>query len=180
MAEIGSFALLLGLALSVYTFFAGIVALTFQKHALQPAGGPGSRLTLRTGTGALGNEGTLSAMLRQGSERIGETARRAGIATFAAVFLAAVVLVICAFRDDFTIAYIFHHSNSDLPAPYKFAVLWSGQEGSLLFWALLLSGYGLVLRLRYQTDVRLFAGASVVIAAVQVFFLLLLTFAAKP
>jgi len=27
----------------------------------------------------------------------------------------------------------------DLPAPYKFAVLWSGQEGSLLFWSLLLA-----------------------------------------
>src|SRR6202166_4056861 len=180
MAEIGSFALLLGLALSVYTFFAGIVALTFQKHALQPAGGPGSRLTLRTGTGALGNEGTLAALLRRGSERIGETARRAGIATFAAVFLAAVVLVICAFRDDFTIAYIFHHSNRDLPAPYKFAVLWSGQEGSLLFWSLLLAAYGFVLRLRHKTDPRLFAYASVVLAGVQIFFLLLVNFAANP
>jgi cytochrome c-type biogenesis protein CcmF len=111
---------------------------------------------------------------------LGETARRAGIATFAMVFLAALILVIAAFENDFSIAYIFHHSNRDLPAPYKFATLWSGQEGSLLFWSLVLSGYGLVLRLRYKTDVRLFAGASVVIAAVQVFFLLLLTFAARP
>jgi cytochrome c-type biogenesis protein CcmF len=111
---------------------------------------------------------------------LGETARRAGIASFAVVFLAAVVLVVAAFQNDFSIAYIFHHSNRDLPAPYKFATLWSGQEGSLLFWALLLSAYGLVLRLRYKTDVRLFAHASVIIAAVQVFFLLLLNFAANP
>jgi len=111
---------------------------------------------------------------------LAETARRAGIATFALVFLAALILVVAAFENDFSIAYIFHHSNRDLPAPYKFATLWSGQEGSLLFWSLLLSAYGLVLRLRYKTDVRLFAGASVVIAAVQVFFLLLLTFAARP
>jgi len=53
--------------------------------------------------------------------------------------------------------YIFHHSNRDLPGPYKFATLWSGQEGSLLFWSLLLAGYGFVLRLRYKTDPRLFA-----------------------
>jgi cytochrome c-type biogenesis protein CcmF len=111
---------------------------------------------------------------------LGETARRAGIATFALVFLAALILVVAAFENDFSIAYIFHHSNRDLSAPYKFATLWSGQEGSLLFWALLLSAYGLVLRLRYKTDTRLFARASVVIAAVQVFFLLLLTFAAHP
>src|SRR6202045_5142892 len=180
MAEIGSFALLLGLALSVYTFFAGIVALAFQNHALQPAGRPGSKPTLRAGTAALRNEGRLVALLRRGSERIGETARRAGIATFAAGFLAAVVLVLCAFRDDFSIAYIFHHSNRDLSGPYKFAVLWSGQEGSLLFWSLLLAAYGFVLRLRYKTDPRLFAYASVVIAGVQVFFLLLLNFAAHP
>jgi cytochrome c-type biogenesis protein CcmF len=124
----------------------------------------------------------LIALIRKqpGSARLGETARRAGIASFAAVFLAALVLVIAAFENDFSISYILHHSNRDLPLPYKFATLWSGQEGSLLFWSLLLSGYGLVLRLRHKTDERLFAHASVVIAAVQVFFLLLLNFAAKP
>src|SRR5689334_7580636 len=147
MAQIGSFALLLALALSGYSFLAGLLAL------------------VRKG---------------RGSERLGETARRAGIASFAIVFIAAVVLVVAAFQNDFSIAYIFHHSNRDLPAPYKFATLWSGQEGSLLFWALLLSAYGLVLRLRYRTDVRLFAYASVIIAAVQVFFLLLVNFAAHP
>ena len=35
-------------------------------------------------------------------------------------------------------AYILHHSNRALPGPYKFAALWSGQEGSLLLWALCL------------------------------------------
>src|SRR2546430_11931885 len=129
MPQIGSYALLLALAISGYSFVAGLIAL-----------------------------------LHDGSERLGETARRAGIATFAAVLLAAIVLVTAAFSDDFSIAYIFHHSNRDLPAAYKFAVLWSGQEGSLLFWSLLLAGYGFVLRLRYRTDQRPFAHASVVIA----------------
>src|SRR5580700_3561554 len=146
MAVLGSFALKLALALSVYCFLFGILALV---------------------------EGA-------GSERLGETARRAGIATFAAVFLASLILVICAFRDDFTIAYIFHHSNRDLSGPYKFAVLWSGQEGSLLFWSLLLGAYGFVLRLRYKTDPRLFAYSSVVLAGVQIFFLSLVNFAARP
>ena len=147
MSQIGSFALLLALALAGYSFLAGLAAL-LQK-------GPGS-------------------------ERLGETARRAGISTFIVIFLAALILVICAFQNDFSIAYIYHHSNRDLPGPYKFATLWSGQEGSLLFWSLLLSAYGFVLRLRYKTDPRLFAYASVVIAAVQIFFLLLLNFAAHP
>src|SRR5579863_4875583 len=148
MALIGSFALLLALALSIYCFGGGVLALLFQDGS--------------------------------SSERLGETARRAGVAIFGAVVLAAIALVVSAFRDDFTIAYIFHHSNRDLPGPYKFATLWSGQEGSLLFWSLLLAGYGFVLRLRYKTDPRLFAYASVVLAGVQVFFLALVNIAANP
>src|SRR5580693_7232003 len=179
MAEIGSFALLLALALSVYSFLAGIIALVFQNQA-SLAATPGAGAAHRA-SAALSAEGNwLVAMLRRGSGRIGETARRAGIATFVSVFLAAFVLVVCAFQDNFSIAYIFHHSNRDLSAPYKFAVLWSGQEGSLLFWSLLLAAYGFVLRLRYKTDPRLFAYASVVLAGVQIFFLLLVNFAANP
>jgi cytochrome c-type biogenesis protein CcmF len=147
MALIGSYALLLALALSAYSFLFGALALVSPD---------------------------------EGSERLGETARRAGVVVFGAVLLAAVALVTAAFRNDFTIAYIFHHSNRDLPGPYKFAVLWSGQEGSLLFWSLILAGYGFVLRLRYKTDPRLFAYASVILAAVQVFFLALVCFAARP
>src|SRR5712675_290387 len=180
MAEIGSFALLLALALSVYTFLAGIVALAFQKQTPQPAAQPGGQAARLRGVSASANDNSWAAMLRSSSERIGETARRAGVVVFGAVVVAAIALVVSAFRDDFTIAYIFHHSNRDLPAPYKFATLWSGQEGSLLFWSLLLAAYGFVLRLRYKTDPRLFAYASVVLAGVQIFFLLLVNIAANP
>ena len=147
MALLGSFSLLLALALCTYSFVAGVVALS------------------RRGVSY---------------ERLGETARRAGIAAFVAVAAAAVTLVVATFRNDFSIAYILHHSNVDLDWPYKVAVLWSGQEGSLLFWSFLLATYGLVLRLRHKVDTRLFAYASAIIAAVQVFFLLLLNFAAPP
>jgi cytochrome c-type biogenesis protein CcmF len=114
------------------------------------------------------------------SDRLAETARRAGIATWAGVVAAAFALVWAALNNDFSVAYILHHSNRDLPIPYKFAALWSGQEGSLLFWALLLSTYGLVLRLRHKVDVKLTAYASTILAAIQLFFLLLLNFAATP
>jgi cytochrome c-type biogenesis protein CcmF len=112
--------------------------------------------------------------------RLAETARRAGMATFAAVFLAGAALVYAALTNDFSVAYVLHHSNRALPGPYKFAVLWSGQEGSVLFWALLLSAYGFVLRLRHKVDQRLVAMASVVLAGIQVFFLILVNFVANP
>jgi cytochrome c-type biogenesis protein CcmF len=58
--------------------------------------------------------------------------------------------------------------------------MWSGQEGSLLLWAWLLGAYGFVVRVRHRVDVRLSAFASVILAAIQVFFLLLLVVAAPP
>ena len=153
MPTFGSFALLLALTLSGYTLLAGAVALR------QLVTGSRARVT---------------------PERMAETARRAGIGSFFATTAAAFALVWAAFNNDFSVAYILHHSNRALPGPYKFAALWSGQEGSLLLWAWLLSAYGFVLRLRHKVDVKLTAYASTILAGVQVFFLLLLNFAAMP
>ncbi len=153
MPTFGSFALLLALALCGYSLLAGAIALR----------------QLATGTRS-----------RVAPERLAETARRAGIGSFIATTAAAFALVWAAFNNDFSVAYILHHSNRALPGPYKFAALWSGQEGSLLLWAWLLSAYGFVLRLRHKVDVKLTAYASAILAGVQVFFLLLLNFAAMP
>ncbi len=153
MPAFGSFALLVALALSAYTLMAGALALW------QLANGRRGRVS---------------------PEGLAETARRAGIGSFLAVTGAAFALVYSAFANDFSVSYILHHSNRALPWPYKFAALWSGQEGSLLLWAWLLTGYGFVLRLRHKVDVTLTAYASTILAGVQVFFLLLLNFAAPP
>ena len=153
MAAFGSLCLLLALALAAYNLLAGALALRL----------------LATGQTA-----------RISPERLADTARRAGIAGFWAVTGAAFALVWSVFTNDFSITYILEHSNRALPIPYKFAALWSGQEGSLLLWAWLLGIYGFVLRLRHKTDVKLYAYAGTILAGVQVFFLLVLNFAAPP
>src|ERR1700733_1155140 len=153
MPEFGSFSLLLALVLSGYTLLAGGVALR------------------QLATGSRG---------RMAPDRLAETARRAGIGSLFAVTCAALALVYTAFANDFSVSYILHHSNRALPGPYKFAALWSGQEGSLLLWAWLLTAYGFVLRLRHKVDVTLTAYASTILAGIQIFFLLLLNFAAPP
>ncbi|HLW53520.1 MAG TPA: heme lyase CcmF/NrfE family subunit [Candidatus Angelobacter sp.] len=112
--------------------------------------------------------------------RLAETARRAGIVSFIAVSAAALALVWAALTDDFRLAYILHHSNRALPTAYKVAALWSGQEGSLLFWSWLLACYGFVLRLRHKVDRRLVGMTSTILAAIQVFFLILVNFVANP
>ena len=159
MPEFGSFCLILALGLTGFNFLVG-------SFALWPAG-------MRWLGRALGiPETNLS--------RLGETARRAGIASFVVLCAAAFALVWAAFTNDFSVQYIRAHSNIALNPAYKFAALWSGQEGSLLLWAWLLSAYGFVLRVRHRVDVRLSAFASVILSAIQVFFLLLLTIVATP
>ncbi len=159
MPEFGSFCLLLALILTAFNFLVG-------SFALWPAG---MRWLGRT----LGiPETNLS--------RLGEYARRAGIASFVALCCAAFALVWAALTNDFSVEYIRAHSNIALNPAYKFAAMWSGQEGSLLLWAWLLGAYGFVVRVRHRVDVRLSAFASVILAAIQVFFLLLLVVAAPP
>jgi cytochrome c-type biogenesis protein CcmF len=111
---------------------------------------------------------------------LGESSRRAGMASFFATTLAAFALIWAALNNDYSLAYILHHTNRALPTPYKLAALWSGQEGSLLFWSWLLAGYGFVLRWRHKVDRQLVAHASVILAGIQVFFLLLVNFAGNP
>jgi len=153
MATFGSFALIIALGLAAYNLLAGALAL---------------RLI------ATGQPAAISP------ERLADTARRAGIAVFVAVTAAAFALIWSVFTNDFSITYIMEHSNRALPGAYKFSALWSGQEGSLLLWAWLLGMYGFVLRLTHRTDVKLYAYAGTILAGIQVFFLLVLNFAAPP
>jgi cytochrome c-type biogenesis protein CcmF len=153
MASFGSFALLIALALAAYNLLTGSLALR-----LIATGQP----------------------VRISPERLADTARRAGIAGFAAITAAAFALVWSVFSNDFSITYILEHSNRALPAAYKFSALWSGQEGSLLLWAWLLGAYGFVLRLTHKQDVKLYAYAGAILAGIQVFFLAVLNFAAPP
>src|SRR5215831_14405122 len=52
-------------------------------------------------------------------DRLAETGRRAGMASFLAVTGAALALVWGALNNDFSVAYILHHSNRALPTAYK-------------------------------------------------------------
>jgi cytochrome c-type biogenesis protein CcmF len=109
------------------------------------------------------------------------SARNAGMAVFGLVTLAVASLEYFFFTDNFSMAYVAAHSNRALPAFYKFAALWAGQEGSLLFWSWLLSTYVfLVLVVNRNKHPELMPYAGVVMAGVQIFFLTLNNFVASP
>ncbi len=43
--------------------------------------------------------------------------------------------------NDFSVAYVAQHSNTQLPLQYRFGAVWGGHEGSLLLWVVILSGW---------------------------------------
>jgi cytochrome c-type biogenesis protein CcmF len=110
-----------------------------------------------------------------------KSARQAGIATCALIFLATGSLVYLFFSDSYWVAYVVAHSNHTLSTFYKIAALWSGQEGSLLFWSFLLSIYVFSVLITYRNkNGELMPYVGVVMAGVQIFFLTLNNFVASP
>src|SRR5207237_1771594 len=109
-----------------------------------------------------------------------KSTRQAGMATCGLIFLATFSLEYLFFSDNFSNAYVVAHSNRDLSTFYKVAALWSGQEGSLLFWSFLLSIYVFSVLIAYRNkNGELMPYVGVVMAGVQIFFLTLNTFVAS-
>ncbi len=110
-----------------------------------------------------------------------KSTRQAGMATCCLIFLATLSLEYLFFTDNFSIAYVVSHSNRDLSTFYKIAALWSGQEGSLLFWSFLLAIYVFSVLIAYRNkNGELMPYVGVVMAGVQIFFLTLNNFVASP
>ncbi|MBI4467517.1 MAG: heme lyase CcmF/NrfE family subunit, partial [Acidobacteria bacterium] len=110
-----------------------------------------------------------------------QSAERAAVAVGGLVLVATFCLVVLLLQDDFRVAYIASHSNRALPLYFKFAALWSGQEGSLLWWSGILSLYTIaVVLLNRRSHRHLMPYALATLMMVQLFFLLLNNFGANP
>ena len=110
-----------------------------------------------------------------------KSSRQAGIATCCLIFLGTLSLEYLFFSDNFSVAYVAAHSNRTLSTFYKVAALWSGQEGSLLFWSFLLAIYVFSVLIAYRNkNGELMPYVGVVLAGVQIFFLTLNNFVASP
>ena len=110
-----------------------------------------------------------------------KSTRQAGMATCGLIFVATFSLEYLFFSDNFASAYVAGHSNRELSTFYKISALWSGQEGSLLFWSFLLAVYVISVLLVYRNkNGELMPYVGVVLAGVQIFFLTLNNFVASP
>src|SRR5712692_4297962 len=110
-----------------------------------------------------------------------KSARQAGIAVCGLIFTATLSLVYLFVTDNYSVAYVVSHSNRDLSTFFKVAALWSGQEGSLLFWSFLLAIYVISVLLTYRNkNGELMPYVGVILAGVQLFFLTISNFVASP
>ncbi|HWY43894.1 MAG TPA: heme lyase CcmF/NrfE family subunit [Candidatus Sulfotelmatobacter sp.] len=110
-----------------------------------------------------------------------KSARQAGIAACSLIFLATLSVVYLFVTDNFSMAYVVSHSNRDLATFFKVVALWSGQEGSLLFWCFLLSVYIFSVLVAYRNKHgELMPYVGTILAGVQLFFLTISNFVASP
>ena len=102
-------------------------------------------------------------------------------ATAALVGAAAAILWYGLLTDQFQLSYVWNHSERALSFFYKFAALWGGQAGSLLFWTLILSIYSVIVAVgNRELHQRLMPYVNAVLHGTMLFFLILLVFAANP
>ena len=66
-------------------------------------------------------------------------ARPAAVLQFLLITLSFSALAYAFQANDFSVLYVAEHSNTRLPAMYRFAAVWGGHEGSLLLWLELLA-----------------------------------------
>ncbi|MEZ8096866.1 heme lyase CcmF/NrfE family subunit [Photobacterium swingsii] len=69
---------------------------------------------------------------------------------FGSILTSIVLLAVGFAIDDFSVAYIAHHSNTLLPIFFKVAAVWGGHEGSFLFWVFSLSGWAALVAACYR------------------------------
>ncbi|MGS0725807.1 heme lyase CcmF/NrfE family subunit, partial [Shewanella sp. 0m-11] len=85
-------------------------------------------------------------------------------------------LLISFLLDDFSVAYVANHSNTQLATLYKVAAVWGSHEGSMLFWVVSIAIWGclIVFSSRYQDPLfigRMIAILAFVIAGFNLFML---------
>jgi len=95
--------------------------------------------------------------------------------------LAALGLWTALFSRDFSLSYVASQISANVPNIYVFASFWSGQAGSMLFWALILAGcMAIVVWTNRDANRELMPYVTGTLAAVLVFFLATTAFKANP
>ena len=95
--------------------------------------------------------------------------------------VASTIIVHAFVTGDFTIRYVQHYSDSVQPLVYKIASYWGGLDGSILFWAFLLSVFGsIAVAVNRERHRELIPWVVAVIAATEMFFIFIMVVHNNP
>src|SRR5436309_2654018 len=108
--------------------------------------------------------------------RLAVSAQNALLASFGTTLVAAGVLWAALARRDFSFVYVADHISRALPFGYRLSAFWGGQEGSLLLWLLILSGYAALAVWLNRRTRELVAWVVPVLAGIATFFAFMLCF----
>ena len=107
--------------------------------------------------------------------------RRAFYGAAVMVVLASVVLEVALLTHDFSLAYVTEHSDLSTPMALVAAAFYGGQEGSLLYWVLVLGVLGSVALVAASAlGARVAAYAAGLLAVILSFFVFVLVLVASP
>jgi len=99
---------------------------------------------------------------------------------FLFLFISFLIYVWLAATDNFSVQYIYNHSNSDLPVFYKISSIWSAHEGSMFLWIFFLSVWGFVFNIAIKNNQILKPKTIGIISLILVGFLLFLLITSNP
>src|ERR671914_694952 len=113
--------------------------------------------------------------------RLALSAQNALLGAFGATLVASAVLLVALVRNDFSFVYAAAHRSRALPTGYTISAFWGGQEGSLLLWLLVLTGYAAAAVLLNRRSARdIVVWVVPVLGGVALFFSFLLVAVASP
>src|SRR6266576_1458633 len=112
--------------------------------------------------------------------RLALSAQNALLAAFPVTLVAAIVLLVALGRRDMSFVYVWQHTSHKLPLGYALSAFWGGQEGSLLLWLLVLTGYGGLAVWLNRRNRDLVAWVVPVLGGVATFFAFMLCFVSSP
>jgi cytochrome c-type biogenesis protein CcmF len=117
----------------------------------------------------------------RGRRRLAVSAQNALIGAFGASIAASAVLLAALARHDFSFRYVAEHTSRELPLGYTLTAFWGGQEGSLLLWLLVLTGYSAAaVGLNRHAGRDVVAWVVPVLGLVGTFFAMMLVFVSSP
>jgi cytochrome c-type biogenesis protein CcmF len=116
-----------------------------------------------------------------GDDRLLTAARNGAYLVAGFIVLASLALISGFLGHDYSLRYVAEHSSRTMPTQFVIAAFYSGQQGSLLYWALALGIFStVVVRSNFERMRSLLGYAIAVLMSVEAFFLLVLTVVSSP